>query len=122
MPPLRQFTTRALRSTARVMERFTSNRAAVDALPDASHKASVIRSMTKYDMVKHPDESYYSKQYLHWILPELSSRYRDRNVQIVDLGCGQGRLSVPLAEWCAPGRGTVTGVDITPSAIALAKN
>jgi 2-polyprenyl-3-methyl-5-hydroxy-6-metoxy-1,4-benzoquinol methylase len=116
---IRQFATRAISSTARMMERFASDPAIVDS--PSAHKASVIRSMTNYDMVKHPDESYYSKQYLHWIVLELSNRYPDRNVQIVDLGCGQGRLSVPLAEWCAPGQGSVTGVDITPAAVALAR-
>lgn len=104
------------------MEKFASIRATLDTGPGASHKASVIRSMTKYDMVKHPDEPYYARQYLHWILPELTNRYPDRNIQILDLGCGQGRLSLPMAEWCAASQGMVTGVDITPAAIDRARS
>jgi len=77
--------------------------------------------MTGYDMVANPDEPYYARQYLHWILSELSSRFPSRRVEILDLGCGQGRLSVPLAQWCAPGCGKVTGVDLTPSAVEKAR-
>lgn len=78
--------------------------------------------MTRYDMVKHPDEPYYARQYLHWILPELADRYPERHIRIVDLGCGQGRLSIPLAEWCASGQGTVAGADLTPAAVAQARS
>jgi len=87
----------------------------------SSHEAAVIRTMTDYDMVESPDEPYYANQYLHWILPELSSRFPDRRAEILDLGCGQGRLSIPLAEWCATGGGRVTGVDLTPSAVEKAR-
>ena len=77
--------------------------------------------MEKYDMVMRPDEPYYARQYLHWILPELSSRYDNRKIQILDLGCGQGRLSLPLAGWCASGGGRVTGIDFVSSAIEKAR-
>ncbi len=85
------------------------------------HHQAVIRTMTDYDMVENRDEEYYARQYLHWILPELSSRYPGRRLGILDLGCGQGRLSLPLAQWCARGGGTVEAVDITPSAVDKAR-
>lgn len=94
-----------------------------DASPERlSHEEIVISAMTKYDMVSRPDEPYYARQYLHWILSELSTSYPDRRVKILDLGCGQGRLSLPLAEWCATEGGEVTGVDFTPTAVEKARN
>lgn len=87
----------------------------------ADHHQAVIRTMTEYDMVEERDEGYYARQYLHWILPELASRYPDRRLGILDLGCGQGRLSLPLAQWCAAGGGTLEAVDITPSAVEKAR-
>ena len=60
----------------------------------------VIRS-TAYDMTEAPDEAYYECEYLHWINSTLSkSTSCDLNAsrQIwFDLGCGQGRLTLPLA-------------------------
>jgi ubiquinone/menaquinone biosynthesis C-methylase UbiE len=86
-----------------------------------SHEDVVVRTMDKYDMVENPDEPYYARQYLHWILPELASRFPDGHVEILDVGCGQGRLSLPLAQWCARGGGRVQGADLTPSAVAKAR-
>lgn len=80
-----------------------------------------MRTMAAYNMVTRPDEPYYARQYLHWILPELSARYPDRRVEILDLGCGQGRLSLPLAEWCGAGGGRVNGVDLTPAVVERAR-
>ncbi|MDA2936666.1 class I SAM-dependent methyltransferase [Acidobacteria bacterium AH-259-A15] len=94
-----------------------------DASPErSSHEALVVNTMTKYDMVSRPDEPYYARQYLHWILSELCASYPDRRVKIVDLGCGQGRLSLPLAEWCATRGGQVTGVDFTLAAVERARS
>ena len=92
-----------------------------DATSETTHDQLVIQAMTQYDMMALPDEHYYSRQYLHWVLDEFATAYPDRRVRIIDLGCGQGRLSIPLAEWCLPGEGSVTGVDFTPDAIRRAK-
>jgi 2-polyprenyl-3-methyl-5-hydroxy-6-metoxy-1,4-benzoquinol methylase len=89
-------------------------------VPPQSHDEAVVRLMNEYNMVTHPDESYYADQYLRFILPELARRFPDHRTTILDLGCGQGRLSLPLARWCADGGGTVSGVDLTPAAVALA--
>ncbi len=108
---------------ARVLQRLTRmvrQRKPRSPLP-TSHEAAVIQAMTEHNMVTQPDESYYAQQYLRWILPELTVRFADRRVHIVDLGCGHGRLSIPLAEWCAAGGGQVIGVDLTPAAVDQAR-
>ena len=84
----------------------------------SSHAEAVISGMSRYDMVRHPDESYYARQYLHWIIPELKHRFPSQRADILDAGCGQGRLSIPLAQWTS---GRVIGVDLTPAAIAAAE-
>lgn len=86
-----------------------------------SQDEPVVRLMNQYNMVTHPDESYYADQYLRFILPELERRFPDRRTSILDLGCGQGRLSLPLARWCADAGGTVSGLDLTPAAVTLAQ-
>jgi 2-polyprenyl-3-methyl-5-hydroxy-6-metoxy-1,4-benzoquinol methylase len=86
-----------------------------------AHDEAVVRLMNQYNMVTHPDEPYYADQYLRFILPELERRFPDRRTVIFDLGCGQGRLSLPLARWCTDGGGTVTGVDLTPAAVDLGR-
>lgn len=85
------------------------------------HDETVVGCMNQYDMVTQPDEPYYARQYLRVILPELERRFPHRRAAIIDLGCGQGRLSLPLARWTAPSGGRVTGVDLTPSAVAQAQ-
>lgn len=87
----------------------------------ASHKEAVIRTMAGYDMMGSPDESYYARQYMHWILPELESRFQGHGPFILDLGCGQGRLSLPLAKWNLGRGGQVLGVDLAGPALVKAR-
>lgn len=82
------------------------------------HANAVISAMSRYDMVRHPDESYFARQYLHWIMPELADRFPSRQADILDIGCGQGRFTIPLAQWTT---GRVLGVDLTPAAVAAAQ-
>ena len=82
------------------------------------HETEVINS-TKYDMVKELDERYYSKQYWHWILRAIKAEKLPDNSICLDLGCGQGRLSFPLAKYFKTGK--VNGVDFSLSAIEKAK-
>jgi ubiquinone/menaquinone biosynthesis C-methylase UbiE len=99
----------------------TLERSVSPALERSAHQQAVVSAMNEYDMVTQPDESYYARQYLHFILPELERRFPLRGTTILDLGCGQGRVTLPLARWSAEGGGTVTGVDLTPAAVAQAK-
>lgn len=85
----------------------------------SKHNEAVRKITVAHDMVSHPDESYYALQYLHWIRPECEARFPERNPAILDLGCGQGRLSLPLADWAKFGR--VVGIDFTPQAIMKAR-
>lgn len=87
----------------------------------ASHKEAVVRTMAGYDMMGNPDEAYYAKQYMHWILPELESRFPGPGPFILDLGCGQGRFSLPLARWNLQRGGKVTGVDLAGPALEKAR-
>lgn len=90
--------------------------------PDVrAHSTAVIRDMSSYDMVSHPDEAYYAEQYLHWIFNDLANGFSEHQVRILDLGCGQGRLTLPLAQWCSAAGGRITGVDLTPTAIERAQ-
>jgi SAM-dependent methyltransferase len=86
----------------------------------SSHEAAVIRTMTDYDMTTAPDEAYYARQYLHWILLDLESRFRDKCPEVLELGCGQGRLTAPLATWCTSRGGRVMASDLAPSAVEKA--
>lgn len=86
----------------------------------ATQTIAVQRGMAAHDMVSHPDEGYYLEQYWHWLLPELEERFPDRKARALDVGCGQGRLALPLAEWL--GAGTVVGVDLTGTAIEQARH
>jgi 2-polyprenyl-6-hydroxyphenyl methylase/3-demethylubiquinone-9 3-methyltransferase len=53
-----------------------------------------------------------------WILSELTRRYSDGKVRILDVGCGAGFLANALA-----GDGyRVTGMDISESSLAVARN
>ena len=100
---------RLLRKIGRVLEHYSSAQAlALDA------------AMSVHDMVSNPDEQYYSSQYWHWILPELQSRFPGCNGRILDVGCGQGRLSLRLAKWST--HGSVTGIDLSSSAIEAARS
>lgn len=85
-----------------------------------AHNQSVIRSTQKYNMYAAPDEGYYAEQYWRRITSFLQEDAISPEGSFLDLGCGQGRISIPLAKWCA-GKGKVVGVDLSSSAIEQAK-
>lgn len=133
IPPVPQTVSMALRIAKGVARRFDTLAQRLDALhqrvaPNGSqtgplsHDEAVVRVMNEYNMVTQPDEPYYAAQYLRFILPELERRFPGHRTQILDIGCGQGRLSLPLADWCAEAGGKVIGADLTPAAIALAQH
>ena len=107
-----------LRSTARRLECW-QRRLDGEMKPLQSHDEQVKRTSATYDMMTQPDELYYAQQYLRWIIADLSTRFPERDTQIVDIGCGQGRLSIPLAKWARDGY--VIGVDFTLEAVKKAR-
>jgi len=78
------------------------------------HHLRVVNS-TKYDMSEGGDEAYYLEQYLEWIKRGLVGKSFPAGASVIDLGCGQGRLTLPLSaahrDW------QLTGIDLSPTAI-----
>lgn len=105
---------RALRLLIIIKKRLTG-----DIYNEKLHKNLVIES-TKYDMVTSANEPYYQEQYWHWIAKHIINENLPNNGNYLDIGCGQGRLSIPLAEWCSKSGGKVTGVDFSKTAIETA--
>ncbi len=85
------------------------------------HQARVKRSARVHDMMTVPDEEYYAEQYWTVIRENLERLDCERGGEYLDLGCGQGRLSLPLAQWCGGAGGKVIGVDLSDVAIGRAK-
>jgi 2-polyprenyl-3-methyl-5-hydroxy-6-metoxy-1,4-benzoquinol methylase len=99
-----RFIARALSFLARKMEMLSE-----------SHETLVKQSIIEHDMYADIDEVYYAKQYLDKILPVLKESFPEKNIKILDLGCAQGRLSIPMAKWNR--NGNVYSVDFTEEAI-----
>lgn len=91
-----------------------------------AHKHSVVKSTFRHNMVDDKDEEYYFNQYWSIIKSHLSRQKVGSPAFYLDLGCGQGRFSIPLANWCKDSNGHVVAVDISKhainQAIANAKN
>jgi SAM-dependent methyltransferase len=85
--------------------------------PDKDGLNAVIGS-TEYNMVTEPNEPFYMEQYWRLLSKQLSLIPEDAH--ILDLGCGQGRLSIQLAVKL-PGS-TVSGCDLSSRAVAEASN
>lgn len=86
-----------------------------------AHNNAIWETMRKYDMVTSPNEAYYARQYLHWIIPELEKRSQGKGIKILDLGCGQGRLTVPIALWALRSGGEIIGVELVEEALEKAR-
>jgi SAM-dependent methyltransferase len=114
-----RFMARLFGSAASRLDGLVTTRSVRDAT--SAHDEAVWRSVAAHDMAAVPDELYFARQYLHWILAELGSRTDATRLNILDLGCGQGRLSLPLAEWCAETGGEVVAVDFAPAAVERGK-
>jgi len=97
---------RALRGLARVLDRLGS-----------SDAARMDGFMASWDMVAEPDEHFYLAQYWHRLEPIL--RRLPEDARILDVGCGQGRLTFRVAE--AMPRATLVGIDVSQRALAAAK-
>lgn len=65
--------------------------------PKLSHKRAIKRVTTRYDMSREENEDFFARIYLHHIRNQIKNVFGDRKISIFDAGCGQGRLSIPLA-------------------------
>jgi SAM-dependent methyltransferase len=74
---------------------------------------AVVDSTRRHDMAAHPDEQYYRNLYWQWIQPYLETI--PASAKCLDLGCGQGRFSIPLAAHFPSGE--VLGVDLSLPAV-----
>lgn len=84
------------------------------------HSFLIKSTMSIHDMVANPDERYYREQYWLWLRQACEESFPGRDACAIDLGCGQGRLAIPLAEWLTKGR--VIGIDMAEFAIAQARD
>lgn len=82
------------------------------------HNDAILYRMARYDMVADPDEPHYATQYIEWIkrvcLPQLPA-----NATVIDVGCGQGRLTLQLAT--INPEIYIRGVDLSHDAITKAR-
>ena len=85
------------------------------------HQYWVKRSARAHNMLKDVDEQYYAAQYWAVIKKNLDELRCNPAGKYLDLGCGQGRLTIPLAQWCSNAGGIVSGIDFSDSAINQAK-
>jgi SAM-dependent methyltransferase len=85
--------------------------------PDHYRQYALRKTASRYDMCREPSEDYYAGIYLHFIREDLGDRFGARALTILDMGCGQGRLSIPLAK---DGH-SLTGIDISGDAIGMAR-
>lgn len=84
-----------------------------------THREAIHYLMANYDMASVPDESFCKDQYLHWIR-EFCHDALPENPAVLDVCCGQGRLSLAVAGWLE--KLTLTGVDYSPEAVARARH
>ena len=103
------FAARALRKAAQALDRTAD-----------AQTLAIQRGMSDQDMDEDPDERYYARQYWHWLEPEVGRLAPNGDAHALEIGCGHGRLLLPLARMLA--RGRVIGVDLTPAAIEAARS
>jgi len=85
--------------------------------PEKARARAARRVASRYDMIREVDEEFFSKIYLYHIKKRIKEVFGNTTIHIFDAGCGQGRLSIPLA---MDGH-NVTGMDFTYEAIKQAK-
>jgi SAM-dependent methyltransferase len=85
--------------------------------PSKYQEYATICTASRYDMTTAPSEQYYAEVYLHFIRNDLRTHFGSKKISILDAGCGQGRISLPLAD---DGH-TVTGLDISADSIDKAQ-
>lgn len=77
----------------------------------------IVKVMNSYDMVAEQDEKFFQRLYMHIIEERMSISLREKKLTILDAGCGQGRIAIPLAQMGHQ----VVGVDLAKNAVDQAK-
>lgn len=85
------------------------------------HEAAIRRSSNWHNMLTDADEQYYAKEYWHHIQRYLALWNGSRDGHYLDLGCGSGRMTMFLAEWCQLNHGQIDGIDFSAVAIQQAQ-
>lgn len=85
--------------------------------PEEVHLSNIVETMKHYDMVQEESEKFFCLLYMHFIEKRLHEIFGDRNIKILDAGCGQGRMAIPLAKMGH----RVTGIDLSSDVVDLAK-
>ncbi|EFA74423.1 Probable methyltransferase [Raphidiopsis brookii D9] len=80
-------------------------------------QSKLVQKSTQYDMVTAPDEPYYFQQYWKFILPHIEKLLEPN--QVLELGCSQGRFTLPLARLFPNTQ--VIACDFSATAISTAK-
>ena len=93
-----------------------SNRLLEKVSPGKARLWCALRSAKNYNMVEEENEKFFVKIYMHHIKERIRKIFGEDRISILDAGCGQGRISVPLA---MEGH-DVTGVDVSSQAIEYA--
>ncbi len=85
--------------------------------PERARMRGVIRVTKQYNMAAEKNEDFFARLYLHHIRERIERVFGKRRITILDVGCGQGRIALPLAR---EGHG-VTGIDVSEQAIESGK-
>lgn len=86
--------------------------------PKKAHLLSVKKIAGSYDMMRNADEKFFARIYLSVVLTALQKEHiPGKTMRILDAGCGQGRLCIPLSK---EGH-IVDAVDSSEKCIASAK-
>lgn len=115
---MRRLASTTLELSARAFARLSRlSRALARAVEDADRQRRLVVRSTEYDMMLSPNESYYADQY--WLGIQRHLERVSSSATILDLGCGQGRLSMRMAR--AFPSGGVLACDASSSAIQAAR-
>jgi 2-polyprenyl-3-methyl-5-hydroxy-6-metoxy-1,4-benzoquinol methylase len=86
-------------------------------LPSRYQKLAILHTASRYDMSAEPAEQFFTELYLRFIRQDIVDIFGSGKITILDAGCGQGRISLPLMK---EGH-RVTGIDLSPEAVDAAR-